>query len=107
VQLWDQLGLAPLQLGSEQVAEQVVVAVPLASAVQGDQEEIGLGQRLQHLGRALGVQDRIAQWSTHPVQHRRTGQERHLSGGKPRQQLRVQVVDDEPVVSGERDPGVW
>ena len=107
VQLRDQLGLAPPELGTEQVAEQVVVAVPLPSAVERDQEEIGPGERLQHRGRAGRVQDRVAQRAAHPVQHGRPGEERHLPGGKSRQQLRVQVVDDEPVVPGEGHPGSW
>ena len=30
-----------------------------------------------------------------------------MLGGKPQQQLRVQVVDDEPVVPSERHPSSW
>ena len=37
VQLGDQLGLAALQLGQEQLPEQLVVPVPLVAAVHRDQ----------------------------------------------------------------------
>jgi hypothetical protein len=40
VQAMDQLGLAPLQLGLEQLPEQMVVAVPLPVPVQRHQQQV-------------------------------------------------------------------
>jgi hypothetical protein len=99
------LGLAPFQLGQEQLVEQVVVAEPLAAPVQGHQEEIGLLQRRQHPARSPGGQDGVAQRPRHPLQHRRAGQEHHLVPRDLGQQLGVQVVGQVPVVPGEGEPG--
>ena len=51
VQQRDQVGLAPGQLQAQQLGEQVVVAVPVAVVVEGDQEQVGLFQLGQQLGR--------------------------------------------------------
>jgi hypothetical protein len=42
VQFRDQLGLTLLQLGPEQLAEQVVVAVPLPLPVKRDHQQVGV-----------------------------------------------------------------
>jgi hypothetical protein len=82
----------------------VVVPVPLAAAVQRDQQEVRSLQRRQHLPRSGGVEDRVAQRPAHALQDRGPGQERHPLRRELCQQLGVQVVGDEPVVPGERQP---
>ena len=106
VQPRHQPGLASLELGPQQLAEQAVVAVPGTAAVQRDHQQVRVLQRLQDPARPLGVEDRVAQRPRHPLQHRGAGQEDHLLRRELGQQLRAQVVGDEPVVPGERGPAV-
>ena len=61
VQLSHELGLAALQLGQEELAEQLVVAVPAVTVV-GLGQEVRAGQRLQHPVGAADLEDRVAQW---------------------------------------------
>jgi hypothetical protein len=104
VQLWDQFGLTPLQLGTEQLLEQMVVAIPPTLSVKGDQQQVGPLQPGKDIAGSGAVQDRIAQRPTHPLQHRRAGQERHPLRWKLAQQLRPQVVGHEPIIPGEPSP---
>jgi hypothetical protein len=77
VELGDQLGLAALQLGQEQLPEHLVVAPPAAAAVHRHQELVRAGQRLQHLPGPADTEDRVAQGSAQLVQHGRPGEEAH------------------------------
>ena len=77
VQLRDQVGLTPVQFRAQQLVEQVVVAVPPALAVKGDQQQVGLLQPGKDIAGSGGAQDRVTQRPGHAVQHRRAGQERH------------------------------
>ena len=43
----------------QHVGEQVVVAVPLASVVQGDKEQVGALQSREHVGAVLATGDRV------------------------------------------------
>ena len=99
-------GLTALQLGPEQLPEQVVVAVPAVVPVQRHQQEVRPLQRLQHPARPAGVQDGVAQRPAQAVQYRRAGEERHQLRGEPGQQLLAEVVGHEAVVAGEGEPGV-
>ena len=45
IELADRVGFAPDELGTQQVAEQVVIAVPLAGAVEGHEEEVRARER--------------------------------------------------------------
>jgi hypothetical protein len=77
VQFRDQLGLTLLQLGPEQLAEQVVVAVPLPLPVKRDHQQVGVLQRLQHPARPAGSQDHVTQRPRQALQHRSPSQEHH------------------------------
>jgi hypothetical protein len=77
VELGHPPGLAPLQLGQEQLPEQLVVAVPAVAAVHLDQRQLGLGQRRPHPVRPADAEDRVAQGPGQPVEHGRTGEEGH------------------------------
>jgi hypothetical protein len=54
------LRLIALQLPTEQLPEQGVIAVPLPLAIQRNDQQVGPFQRLQSLGRAAGAEHRIA-----------------------------------------------
>jgi len=98
-----QAGVQAGQLGQQHVAEQVVVAVPLLSPVQRYQQQVRPPQVRQHRRGPALPEHRIAQRPAHALQHRGPGQERPLPPGDPRQELRLYVVTDEPVIAAERD----
>ena len=98
----DQAGFQAVQLGEQHVAEQVVVAVPLAAAVQRHQQQAGPGQLGQRRGRAALIQHRLAQRPAHPLQHRGPGHEHPLRRRDPGQELRLQIRTDPPVRAAER-----
>jgi hypothetical protein len=70
-----QTGLEPFQFGQEHVAEQVMVAVPVAAPVQRHQQQVGAGQLGQGRGGAGHLQDGFAQRPGHPFQDGGPGQE--------------------------------
>jgi len=98
----DQGGLQPFQLREQHVAEQVVVAVPLAAVVQRHQQHVGSGQFGQHRSGAGQFQHRLAQRPGHALQHRGPGQELPLGGGDPGQELRFHVLGHEQIATAER-----
>ena len=101
VQLGHPLRVQPLQVGAQQVGEQVVVAPPATLLVERDQEQAGPLHRLQHLLAVGAPDDRIAERAGQPLQDRRLQQERPQLLGLPLQHLLGQVVQHEPVAAGE------
>jgi hypothetical protein len=89
------------QLVLEQLAEQVVVAVPGTLIVQRDQEEVGALQPVEDPGRVPALGDGVAQWRRQSLQDRRAPQERLDLGRLGMQQLGPQIVDDVPARAGE------
>ena len=69
--------MATVELRSEEIAEQVVVAEPLAAIVERDDERIRAREGLERIGGVVRAEHRIAQGWGHPVEDRRTEQE-HL-----------------------------
>ena len=102
----DQAGLLALELGAEQVPEQVVVAVPLAVAVERDYQQVPGFHLFEDGSGTVLLQDRVAQRSAHPVQDRRAAEERRLRGRDPGEKLRAQVVAHIDVVAGEGETGI-
>ena len=98
-----QVGLLAVQLRQEHVAEQVVVAVPVAPPVQRHQQQVRPLQVGQGRGGPGQLKHRVAQWPGHPLQHRGPGQEYPLPAGDPRQELRLHVLAHQPVVTAEGD----
>ena len=105
VELRHQVGLAPRELGLEQVAEEVVVPVPAAAVVERDDEQVRVLELCQRLGRVGAVEDRIAQRRGHPVEHRGPREELDVVRPQLGEVLRAQVVRHEPVVAAEARNG--
>ena len=70
-----QIGLGACKLGPQELTEEVVAAVPPAAPIEGDEQEVRLLERLEHLLRPAGRQHRVAERRRQPGQHRRAGQE--------------------------------
>ena len=104
VQLHDDVRLDPAQLPEQELLEQTVVAVPLAPAVEGDQEDVRGLHVAQLLLRPRLGEERIAERCTELVEHRGVAQEplgllRDLG-----QRLSVQVVGHVPILTRDREP---
>ena len=78
-----QLRLAP-ELGAQRVADQPVIAVPLAGPVDGDHEPFA-SERLEHEGRVAAVHERIAERARQRVGDARAHGERQSprQAGRP------------------------
>ena len=105
MELGDQPRLAALQLGQQQLPEQLVVAVPPVAAVHRHQELVRGGQRLQHLLGPADLEDRVAQgpesWSSTAV----LGVvEAHGRLREARQQAGRGLAGDRVAVAGDRRP---
>ena len=75
------LGLGELSL--QQLAEQVVIPVPLAPVVERDQKEVRALDFLQLAARPFVLQHRVADRATHPLQDRGAPQEAQRPGTQP------------------------
>ena len=102
VQPGDTVRVLDEQVGAQDVGEEVVVAVPLPTVVQGHHEQVAALQQLEHAC-ALPVVSVTASHSG-PVSCSRTAvSRRNLAdvGGLAVEHLLDEVVDDVPVVPGE------
>ena len=106
MQRTDELGLTTLQLGPQQVAEQVMVPIPLAVPVECDEQKVRVRERFQDCIRARAVEHRIAEPPAHSIEHGCSRQERDLGVREAREQLGTQILRHQPVVAGERNAGV-
>ena len=107
VQLGHVAGPLVEQMSLQDVAEQVVVAVPAAVVVERDEEQVLPVQRWQH-GPPVGpAGDRVAERAGEPVQDRGLEQEGAHVRRLAVEHLVGEVVDDESVVAGEArdEPG--
>ena len=100
VELRHHLRLPPQQLGVQQLTEQVVVAVPLAPAVERDHQQVAALQPIEHAAGSLAAHGHVAERTGQPVEDRRAGQERDVGPRHPVEELRAQVVAHEAVVAG-------
>ena len=94
-------GCSSVEAGTEHVAEEVVVPVPPPAVVEGDEEEVRPLQRLEGRLGVAAAGDRGAQRSRQPAQDRGLEEEGPDVVGLAVQDLVDEVVDDEPVVTGE------
>ena len=93
------------ELAVEELAEQVVVAVAVAGAVERDDQQVVALQRLEHVLRPGPGEHGVAQRTGHPVEDRRAGQERHRLDRQAGEHLGADVVGEQPVVAAERHAG--
>ena len=69
VQRLDEIRLATLQLGPQQIAEQVMVPVPLAAAIERDEQKVRVCERFQNCVRARAIEHRIAEPPVYSIEH--------------------------------------
>ena len=89
------------QVRPEYVGEQVVVAVPLPTIIQGHDEQVGALQGDEQVAPVRTTGDGITERTGEPVEDRGVQQELADLFGLSLQYLLHEVVDDVPVVSGE------
>ena len=100
-----ELGLLEASSREQEVAEEVVVAVPLAAASSGTRKRFDALERLELARRILRLENRVAERPAHPVEHRGAAEEREPLRAQPVQVLGVEVRREEPVVAAQRDAG--
>ena len=93
--------LAPLELVPQQLAEQVVVAIPLAPPVEGHHEAVRARERLEHACRPRRLEHGVAKTAAHAIQDRCVLEELRLGRRQPGEELETEVVGHEAVVAGE------
>ncbi len=95
------------EVGLQDVGEEVVVAVPAATVVERDDEQVGAVERLQHGGAVVAAGDGVAQRTAQPIENRGLNKEIPHTFGLPIEHLVDQVVDDVAVVARESgdEPG--
>ena len=101
VELGHQLGLRPLELVPEKLAEEVVVAVPLPLPVERHHEAVRALERLERLRRPGRLQHGVAETAAHPHQDRGALEELRFGFRQPREELEAEVLGHEPVAAGQ------
>ena len=94
------LGLASLELVPEELAEEVVVAVPLAPAVERHHEAVCALERLERVRRPRRLEHGVAETAAHALQDRGVLEELRFGFRQPREELEAEVLGDEPVAAG-------
>ena len=87
-------GLGTAQLPKEQLSEQPVEAVPLATLIERDHESVGATHATQDAGRVRPLGDRVAEWRGELIDDRDVAHELAIGGTEAVQQLGAQVVAD-------------
>ena len=96
-----QMTSAAVELGLQHLLEQGVVPVLLVAPVERHQQHVRTRQALERLGRALALEDRVAQGPEEPVEQRGPGEEVELAGRQSLEERVAHVVGHEPVVAVE------
>ncbi len=94
-----QLGLRALELVPQQLAEQVVVAIPLAPPVERHHEAVRTRERLEHACRPRRLEHGVAKTAAHAIQHRGVLEELRLVRRQPVEKLEAEVLGHEPVIA--------
>src|SRR6185369_10033304 len=102
VQDWNELGLVLGELALEQLPEEVVVAVRLATAVERNEEEVGALDLGELRARPLVVEHCVADRAGHPIEDRRAAEEAQRPRPEAIQVFSVEVVREVTVVSVQR-----
>ena len=90
--LWNQFGLAPLEIEKQQLAEHLMVSEPLLMPIDRDHQEVLPRHRLEDLDRPRLLQHRVTDRTAHLVDHGRTHQERGDLRLLAIQELRPEVL---------------
>ena len=93
--------LSALELVPQQLAEQVVVAVPLMPWVEGNQEVIHALEPVKHRPAVSRARDGVAQSRTEPVEHARVKQEIQLRLALLTEHLGCEIVDHPSIATSE------
>ncbi len=103
MQFRDRLGLASRELRAKHVAEQVVVAVPLALTIQWHEEEVLPFDGLERASRSRPAHHGVAERPVEAIEDRRSCEEALSLARQTPEYLRAHVVDDEAIVAVESD----
>ena len=95
------LGLAALELVPQQLAEEVVVAIPLARPVERHHEAVRARERLERVRRPRRLEHGVAETAAHTIQDRGVLEELRLGLRQPGEELEAEVLGYEPVAAGE------
>src|SRR6266487_724242 len=97
-------GCALLQSLSQQISEEMVIAVPTPLVVQGDEEQVGVFDMLEGFlpGTRGGEQNGITKRARHSVEDGRALQERLEASVLLPEDFFNQIVQHEMVAAGER-----
>ena len=97
----EQLRVAPLELRTEEISEQVVVAIPLALIIERDDEGIRTREVLKRASRVRCAEHRIAQRRCHVIEDRRPEQETLEMVRLALEHLFQEVVGDLLLIAGQ------
>src|SRR5204862_2400591 len=101
VQDRNEVGLLLRELALQQLAEKMVIAVPLPPVVERHEEQVRALDLLELARRSLVLEHRVAEGAAHPVEHRGPAEEAQRTGPQARQVLRTEVVRQVAVVPAE------
>jgi hypothetical protein len=95
------VGFETFELSPQGVAEQSMALVPLASVVKSGDEAVGALELGENHGGVGAAQDRVAQWTAEPLQHRAAKEKSALVVSGPGENLSREVVQQVPVVAAD------
>jgi len=99
VELPDQVGFVPFEVGAQQLQEEVVTAIRTALSIERYQQQIRTFQRFEHALRTWVAGDGVAERSAQLREDRRVSEKGDLSRGQVCEDLAAQIVRDHPVVA--------
>src|SRR5262249_3950735 len=91
-----------LELDAHELGKEVVEAVPLASVVEGHEEQVRARERVEEPARALLLEHRVAQWAGQPLEDRATKHERLRRGIVCFEHLVHEEIDHVTAAAAER-----
>ena len=94
-------GVEAMELALEQVAKEMVVAVPLAPPVERNEKEVRGFDLVEPLCRIGALEDGVAHASRQAIEHRRSDHEVTKAVGERTQRFVVQIVGYYAIVTGE------
>ena len=102
MQLHGDVGFGTVQLCEQELSEQSVVAIPLAPAIERDQEQVRGLEITKLRVRIRRLQESVAEWARELVEHRGAPQELLGALRELFQRHAVEVVGNVAIVAGHR-----